>query len=53
VTSGAMARAMMARRNVEWAEAHADFYLDLYDRTAGERSQLLRDSEQRRLRRVV
>ena len=43
---------MMARRGVEWTEAHEDFYLDLYERTSGERRQLLRDSE-RRLRRVV
>jgi hypothetical protein len=32
---------------------HAEFFLDLYERTGGERRQLLRESEQRRLRRVV
>jgi UDP-N-acetylglucosamine diphosphorylase/glucosamine-1-phosphate N-acetyltransferase len=49
----ATAQRMMARRDVEWTEAHADFFLDLYERTSGERRQLLRDSEQRRVRRVV
>ncbi len=48
----ATARTMMARRGVEWTDAHADFYLDLYERTAGEREKLVRDSE-RRLKRVV
>src|SRR5262249_15630117 len=48
----ATAQAMMARRGVRWADEHADFYLDLYERTAGERERLLRDSE-RHLRRVV
>jgi UDP-N-acetylglucosamine diphosphorylase/glucosamine-1-phosphate N-acetyltransferase len=48
----ATAAAMMARRGVAWAAEHADFYLDLYERTSGERTRLLRDNEQR-LRRVV
>jgi UDP-N-acetylglucosamine diphosphorylase/glucosamine-1-phosphate N-acetyltransferase len=48
----ATAQAMMARRGVRWTDEHADFYLDLYERTAGERERLLRDSE-RHLRRVV
>jgi UDP-N-acetylglucosamine diphosphorylase/glucosamine-1-phosphate N-acetyltransferase len=48
----ATAATMMARRNLTWSAAHADFFLDLYERTSGERSRLLRDSEQR-LRRVV
>ena len=49
----ATAQRMMARRGVSWTDAHADFFLELYERTSGERRQLLRDSEQRRLRRVV
>jgi UDP-N-acetylglucosamine diphosphorylase/glucosamine-1-phosphate N-acetyltransferase len=47
------ARRMMARRSVEWTQAHEDFFLELYERTSGERRQLMRDSELRRLRRVV
>jgi UDP-N-acetylglucosamine diphosphorylase/glucosamine-1-phosphate N-acetyltransferase len=43
----------LARRGRAWTEAHAEFFLGLYERTAGERRQLLRDNEQRRLRRVV
>jgi UDP-N-acetylglucosamine diphosphorylase/glucosamine-1-phosphate N-acetyltransferase len=48
----ATAATMMGRRNVTWAQEHADFYLDLYERTSGERTRLLRDNEQR-LRRVI
>jgi UDP-N-acetylglucosamine diphosphorylase/glucosamine-1-phosphate N-acetyltransferase len=48
----ATARTMMGRRQVEWAEAHADFFLGLYERTSGERFRLARESE-RRIRRVV
>jgi len=48
----ATARTMMARRGAEWTDAHADFFLDLYERTSGERQRLVRDSE-RRLKRVV
>jgi UDP-N-acetylglucosamine diphosphorylase/glucosamine-1-phosphate N-acetyltransferase len=48
----ATAAAMMARRGVQWTEAHADFFLDLYERTSGERAQLLRDRE-RQLRRAM
>jgi UDP-N-acetylglucosamine diphosphorylase/glucosamine-1-phosphate N-acetyltransferase len=48
----ATARMMMARRGIEWTDLHADFYLDLYERTAGERQRLVRDSE-RRLKRVI
>jgi hypothetical protein len=47
------ARRMMARRGVTWTETHADFFLELYERTSGERRQLLRDTEQRQRRRVV
>ncbi len=48
----ATAATMMARREITWAQEHADFYLDLYEITSGERTRLLRDNEQR-LRRVV
>jgi UDP-N-acetylglucosamine diphosphorylase/glucosamine-1-phosphate N-acetyltransferase len=46
----ATAERMMARRGVAWTSAHADFFLELYERTSGERRQLVRDTEQRRLR---
>jgi UDP-N-acetylglucosamine diphosphorylase/glucosamine-1-phosphate N-acetyltransferase len=49
----ATARTVMARRGREWTETHAEFYLSLYERTAGERRQQIRENEQRRLRRVV
>lgn len=48
----ATARTMMGRRQEEWTEAHAEFFLDLYERTAGERFRLARESE-RRLKQVV
>jgi UDP-N-acetylglucosamine diphosphorylase/glucosamine-1-phosphate N-acetyltransferase len=44
---------MMVRRGVPWTQGHAEFFLGLYERTSAERRQLLRDCEQRRLRRVV
>jgi UDP-N-acetylglucosamine diphosphorylase / glucose-1-phosphate thymidylyltransferase / UDP-N-acetylgalactosamine diphosphorylase / glucosamine-1-phosphate N-acetyltransferase / galactosamine-1-phosphate N-acetyltransferase len=47
------AATVMGRRGCEWTEAHADVYHDLYERTAAERHQSLRECEQRRLRRVV
>jgi UDP-N-acetylglucosamine diphosphorylase/glucosamine-1-phosphate N-acetyltransferase len=47
------AATVMGRRQREWREAHADVYLELYERTATERRQALREGEQRRLRRVV
>jgi UDP-N-acetylglucosamine diphosphorylase/glucosamine-1-phosphate N-acetyltransferase len=47
------AATVMGRRGREWTEASADVYLDLYERTAAERHQSLREGEQRRLRRVV
>src|SRR5262249_53025925 len=47
------AATVMSRRGRAWTEAHADFYLDLYERTARERERLVRESEQRPLRRVV
>jgi UDP-N-acetylglucosamine diphosphorylase/glucosamine-1-phosphate N-acetyltransferase len=49
----ATAGTVMARRGRPWTEAHAEFFLGLYERTAGERAKLLRESEQRRVRRVV
>ncbi len=49
----ASAALVMARRGQQWTEAHAEFYFDLYDRTAAERRQYMRESEQRRLRRAV
>jgi UDP-N-acetylglucosamine diphosphorylase/glucosamine-1-phosphate N-acetyltransferase len=47
------AATVMRRRNREWTASHADFYLALYDQTAPCRRQLLWESEQRRLRRIV
>jgi UDP-N-acetylglucosamine diphosphorylase/glucosamine-1-phosphate N-acetyltransferase len=43
----------MARRGQEWNEFHAEFYLSLFDATAESRRQIIRESDQRRLRRVV
>ena len=37
----------------EWTAAHEEFFFQLFESTSGARRQLLRDSEQRRLRRVV
>jgi UDP-N-acetylglucosamine diphosphorylase/glucosamine-1-phosphate N-acetyltransferase len=47
------AATVLGRRGQTWTETHAEFFLALYERTAAERRQLLRDNEQRRLRRVV
>jgi UDP-N-acetylglucosamine diphosphorylase/glucosamine-1-phosphate N-acetyltransferase len=44
----ATATTMMARRGVSWTEAHADFFLDLYERTQNERFDLVQNNEQRR-----
>jgi UDP-N-acetylglucosamine diphosphorylase/glucosamine-1-phosphate N-acetyltransferase len=49
----ASASAAMRRRGREWTETHAEFYLELYERTAEVRRRHIRDSEQRRLRRAV
>lgn len=46
------AKTMMGRRGIPWTEAHEDFFLDLYERTAAERRQILGESE-RRKRQVV
>jgi UDP-N-acetylglucosamine diphosphorylase/glucosamine-1-phosphate N-acetyltransferase len=47
------AATVMARRNREWTETHAELFFTLFEQTASERRQLLRESEQGRLRRVV
>ncbi len=44
---------VMGRRGQEWTDAHAEFYFDLYERTAASRQRILRENEQHRLRRVV
>ena len=49
----ATAATVMARRGQEWTPAHEELYLGLYEQTAAERSRVLRESEQNRLRRVV
>jgi UDP-N-acetylglucosamine diphosphorylase/glucosamine-1-phosphate N-acetyltransferase len=47
------AKTMMGRRNVAWTDAHEDFFLDLYERTANERRHAQGESERRFTRRVV
>jgi UDP-N-acetylglucosamine diphosphorylase/glucosamine-1-phosphate N-acetyltransferase len=47
------AATVMARRGREWTPAHAGFFWRLYEATAGTRAALVRENEQRRLRRVV
>ncbi len=47
------AAVMMGRRDREWTETHAEFFLALYERTEEERRQTIREADQRRLRRVV
>jgi UDP-N-acetylglucosamine diphosphorylase/glucosamine-1-phosphate N-acetyltransferase len=49
----ATAATVMARREREWTEAHAELYFGLYEQTAEHRSRVLREAEQHRLRRVV
>ncbi len=44
---------VMARRGRQWTEGHAELYFGLYEQTAAERRQAVREGEQRRLRRVV
>jgi hypothetical protein len=41
----------MARRGRALTEAHREMFHDLFDQTAAERRQALREAEQRRLRR--
>jgi UDP-N-acetylglucosamine diphosphorylase/glucosamine-1-phosphate N-acetyltransferase len=47
------AATVMARRNRQWTETHAELFFTLFDRTEAARRQLIRESEQRWLRRVV
>ncbi len=47
------AATVMARRQRKWTETHAELFFTLFEKTAAERRQALRDSEQGRLRRVV
>lgn len=49
----ATAAVVMARRNREWTDTHAELFFTLLEETSSERRQVLRDSEQGRLRRVV
>jgi hypothetical protein len=44
---------VMARRNHEWTEIHSELFFTLFEQTASERRQVVRESEQGRLRRVV
>jgi UDP-N-acetylglucosamine diphosphorylase/glucosamine-1-phosphate N-acetyltransferase len=43
----------MGRRGQEWTGDHAEFYLSLFDATAESRRNIIRESDQRRMRRVV
>jgi UDP-N-acetylglucosamine diphosphorylase/glucosamine-1-phosphate N-acetyltransferase len=47
------AATVMRRRGVELTDAYLDFYFTLYEQTATFRRQILRESEQRRLRRSL
>ena len=49
----ATASAVMARRDREWTETHAELFFTLFEQTSTARRQMLRESEQGRLRRVV
>lgn len=49
----ATAATAMKRRGRPWTEALADFFHGLYEATSKERQQVIRESEQRRLRQVV
>jgi UDP-N-acetylglucosamine diphosphorylase/glucosamine-1-phosphate N-acetyltransferase len=49
----ATAETMMGRRDQEWTAEHAEFFLQLYEETAEGRRHMIRESEQRRMRRVV
>jgi UDP-N-acetylglucosamine diphosphorylase/glucosamine-1-phosphate N-acetyltransferase len=44
---------VMSRRGQEWTETHAELLFALYEQTAPERRQMIRESEQHRMRRVV
>jgi len=43
----------MRRRGQEWTETHAELMFALYEQTAPERRQMIRENEQHRMRRVV
>jgi UDP-N-acetylglucosamine diphosphorylase/glucosamine-1-phosphate N-acetyltransferase len=47
------AATVLRRRGCEWTDTHLDFFLDQFDATAAERHAVLRESEKRRLRRIV
>lgn len=47
------AATVMARRQREWTEVHAELNFTLFDQTAAERRHILRENEHGRLRRVV
>lgn len=47
------AQVMMARRNREWTDLHAELFFTVFEATAAERRQLLSDGELGRRRRVV
>jgi UDP-N-acetylglucosamine diphosphorylase/glucosamine-1-phosphate N-acetyltransferase len=47
------AATVLARRGRQWTAAHAELFFGLFERTEAGRRQLIRASEQRRLRRVV
>jgi UDP-N-acetylglucosamine diphosphorylase/glucosamine-1-phosphate N-acetyltransferase len=49
----ATAAVVMGRRGRCWTEAHADFFLGLFERTADGRRLALREAEHKRLRRAV
>jgi hypothetical protein len=48
----ATAATVMARRGLRWTDTHAELFLAVYEQTAAERRQLIRESEQRYLRGV-
>ncbi len=43
----------MSRRGERFTDAHRDFYYWLYDHTADVRHRTIRESEMRKLRRIV
>lgn len=45
------AAAAMRRRGTTWTDAHAEFFLSLYEQTAGRRREAVAENDQRRLRR--
>jgi hypothetical protein len=49
----ATASAVMRRRGRDWTADHAEFFFTLYETTMGERRRVLREAEQRQLRRLA